>query len=192
MTLYYSKTTGGFYDSGINGKNIPADAVEISKDTRAELMAALGRDCRIQGDDAGRPIAVAPTIDQVRFVMLQRIDDAADMARLAVVGDPLRATEYQMAEAEAKAYQAAGYTGEVPLSVASWAEAKQWTAKQAAESILAEAAAWNSALYAIRDVRLKAKEAVRNAPTAEAADAITDAAIDGINAKVKDLGNATS
>jgi len=133
-----------------------------------------------------------PTLDAVRAALMTRIDKTADAARLAVAGDPLRAAEYQIAESEAKAYQAGGYTGDCPPSVRSWAEAKGWTAKQATDNILVEAAAWNAALYAIRDARLKAKEGVRTAQTADAASAIANLAIEGINAKVANLGNAAS
>lgn len=134
----------------------------------------------------------AESLGHCKARLVLAIDAAADAARLAVAGDPLRAAEYQVAEADAKGYQAAGYSGVVPLSVKSWAEAKQWPAKQAADNILAESAAWNAALYTIRDARLKAKEGVRNALTAGDATTIAQAAIDGIKAKVAHLGNAAS
>ena len=37
MTLYYSKTTNGFYDSEIGGI-LPDDAIEITKDTHISMM----------------------------------------------------------------------------------------------------------------------------------------------------------
>lgn len=185
-----------FFHPDIFGDGIPSDAVEVSDDEHELLMQAQrSRGAAIEPDHNGRPIAVdpaPPSLRQIRLALCAAIDAAADAARLAVAGDPLRAAEYQIAEAEAKAYQAGGYAGECPPSVKSWAEAKNWTAKQAADNIIAEAAAWNAALYAIRDARLKAKEGVRNALTADAAAAIANAAIDGINAKVANLGNAAS
>lgn len=184
---YYSKSTGGIYVSSVHS-DIPDDAVEVSQEEHEALMAAHRRGCSIGADAQGRPIAIEPTIS--REFQCARIDSAADAARLAVAGEPLRAAEYQIAEAEAKAYQAAGYVGDCPPSVKSWAEAKGWPSKQAADNIIGEANAWNAALYAIRDARLKAKEAVRNAMTAEDGAAIASAAIAGIEAMVANLGNA--
>lgn len=184
----------GFYVEGIHSE-IPAPAIAISDETHAALLdgQSVGKTMAVTAD--GQPRLIAPpaqSLGQIRTALCARIDSAADAARLAVAGDPLRAAEYQIAEAEAKAYQAAGYTGECPPSVKSWAEAKAWPSKQAADNIIAEAVAWNAALYAIRDARLKAKEAVRNALTAEAATEIANATIDGIKSKVANLGNAAS
>lgn len=106
-----------------------------------------------------------------RTALCAAIDHAADAARLLIVGDSVRVVEYQRAEAEATAYAAAGYTGTVPPTVQSWAEAKQWTAQAAADDILRASAAWNTALYALRDIRLKGKEAVKTAATAADAQA---------------------
>ena len=47
----------------------------------------------------------------------QQIDEAADSARVAVVGNSLRVVEYQLAEQEAQAFQVAGFEGEVPATV---------------------------------------------------------------------------
>lgn len=160
--------------------------LEFFDDTPADVVN------RVQAAYAAHNPDAVESLGNCKARLLRDIDATADAARLAVAGDPLRAAEYQVAEAEAKAYQAAGYAIECPPSVKSWAEAKQWSTKQAAENILAEAAAWNAALYAIRDARLKAKESVRNALTAEDATAIATAAIEGIKAKVANLGNAAS
>lgn len=179
----------GFYEEGTH-RNIPAPNIALSDDAYGVLLAgqAAGKTMKVLAD--GTPHVADLSMEDTRATLLDRIDAAADAARLAVAGDPLRAAEYQVAEAEAKAYRAAGYAGTVPQSIKSWAEAKQWTAKRAAEDILAEALAWNGALYALRDARLKAKEAVRNAGTAEDAEAVAMAAIDSINARVADRKNA--
>lgn len=65
-------------------------------------------------------------------------------------------------------------TGTVPPTVQAWATAKAWTAQRAADDIAATAQAWESALYAIRSIRLIGKEAVRNATTDSAAQAAYD------------------
>lgn len=46
-----------------------------------------------------------------------QIEEAADNARAAVVGNSLRVVEYQLAEQEAVAFQAAGFEGDVPAAV---------------------------------------------------------------------------
>ena len=72
--------------------------------------------------------------------------------------------------------------------MASWAEAKNWTAQQAADDILAVSAAWNYALYALRDIRLKGKEAIKAAADAETATAAATAASDQIKAILAAMG----
>ena len=101
--------------------------------------------------------------------LLLSIDNAADSARQRIVGDAVRVVEYQVAEADATAYKAAGYTGSVPASVGVWAQAKGWTAQQAADDILAAAASWRQALIGLRQARLMGKEAVRQAADIDAA-----------------------
>jgi hypothetical protein len=104
--------------------------------------------------------------------MIARIDVIADVQRAKIVGDAVRAFEYQVAEREAKAFAETGFVGDAPPSVAAWATAKGWTAQQAAEDILQEAGLFNSALYYIRATRLQGKQAVMNATTEEEAQAI--------------------
>lgn len=62
MTLYYSKTTNGFYDT-LFGKQgyIPADAVQITQAQYVTLMAAQGQGQVIQADANNNPESVAPT-----------------------------------------------------------------------------------------------------------------------------------
>lgn len=122
-----------------------------------------------------------------------RIDSAADAARSAVVGDAVRSLEYQKAADEAQAFADAGYPADaVPRTVAAYVTAER-TAQQAADSILAEAAAYNEALYTLRETRLQAKERVRKAMDSgdiELAQAITDETVAAIQAAVAGVGNA--
>ncbi|MCW3482120.1 hypothetical protein OL229_21600 [Neisseriaceae bacterium JH1-16] len=109
--------------------------------------------------------------------LCERIDTSADDARQALVRNPLHLAEYERAANEAEAFKSVDYTGTVPASVKSWADAKGWSARAAADDILAEATRWNVALYSIRDRRLKGKEAVRAASNEVAAQAAADATI---------------
>lgn len=103
---------------------------------------------------------------------VKKIDDLADKARLAVVGDPVRVKEYEMAEIGAKSYRDAGYAGAVPEVVRAWAEAKNWTPQQSADDIIAASDRWYAALFAIRELRLKAKEAIKASTSKAQADAM--------------------
>ena len=58
--MFYSKTTGGFYDPAIHGDNIPADAIEITKEEHAALMEGQSQGKLIQADANGRPVLVNP------------------------------------------------------------------------------------------------------------------------------------
>lgn len=123
-----------------------------------------------------------------------KIDQAADAARRAVAGDPLRAVEYDRAASEAQAFAASGYQGEVPPMVAAWAISGR-TPQQAADSILAEAAQYNGALVQLRTVRLQAKELIRaaiNAGNIEQAQDIAAETIASIEAAVAGIGNNAS
>lgn len=101
--------------------------------------------------------------------MIVNIDVEADIIRTRVVGDPVRVFEYQWAESEATAFKAAGYTGNVPVSVSSWATAKGWTAQQACDDILVATQTFRSIMASIRNTRLIGKEQVRAAENDEAA-----------------------
>ena len=58
--MFYSKTTGGFYATAIHGDNIPPDAVEITANEHADLLAAQSTGKVIQADQNGKPVAVDP------------------------------------------------------------------------------------------------------------------------------------
>lgn len=58
--MFHSKTTGGFYDAAIHGENIPADAVEITREDYVVLMAGQAQGKRIIPDDTGFPVLVDP------------------------------------------------------------------------------------------------------------------------------------
>ncbi len=195
MTIYYSAATGGFYQAADHGTNIPADAVEISGEDYAALFAAPFVGKRIAPDALGRPVLIdlpAPLV--TADGLCAKIDAAADAARRAVAGDPLRAVEYQLAATEAQAFAAAGYPAEaVPRTVSAWVKDGR-TPPQAADSILAEAAQYNEAIYLLRETRLQAKDQVRQAMDAgevEQAQSIAAQTIASIEAAVAGIGNNT-
>lgn len=94
---------------------------------------------------------------------IARIDLVADHQRAKIVGDPVRAFEYKAAEEEALSFKSANYTGVVPPTVSAWANARNWTAQQATDDILNEAARFRQALNYIRTVRLAGKYGIQDA-----------------------------
>jgi hypothetical protein len=58
--MFYSKTTGGFYDSAIHGDSIPVDSVEISAEQHAALIEGQSQGKRIVADENGFPVLADP------------------------------------------------------------------------------------------------------------------------------------
>lgn len=112
------------------------------------------------------PEPPAPDLAPLRAEAVAQIDADVDAIYGAAIG--LRQAEYEEAERQAHVYAQGGYVGTVPGMVQSWATAKGWTAEQAADDILQQAAIWRGAQDAIRAARLLCKEQARNAATAEA------------------------
>lgn len=107
--------------------------------------------------DARKAAAADPSPAKAAFIV--KVDADVDAIYALAVGN--RATEYQLAEIDAQAFKDAGYTGDVPGSVHSWAVAKGATDTWAADNILATATAWRTAQAAIRAARLARKEGAR-------------------------------
>lgn len=104
---------------------------------------------------------VALLVQQEAERLCARVDTAADNARNALAGDPLKAMEYAQAAADAQAFIDQGYPKkEVPLSVSAWV-VKGRTARQAADQIVAKATQFNESLLTLRTLRLKAKEHIK-------------------------------
>jgi len=61
MTLYFSKTTNGFYDTTIN-VSIPSDAVEISNSEHEALLQGQSDGKVISADASGRPALTDPPV----------------------------------------------------------------------------------------------------------------------------------
>ncbi|BBH11692.1 phage tail assembly chaperone [Chromobacterium haemolyticum] len=58
--MYYSKSTGGFYDPVIHGEAIPSDAVEITTEEHAALLSAQSAGKVIRAGEDGKPLSVDP------------------------------------------------------------------------------------------------------------------------------------
>lgn len=188
--MYFSKSTRGFYSQEIHGDNMPADVVEITAEEHAALLHGQAQGKVIDADADGRPFLAEPLLPSVAE-LCRSIDLAADAAREAVAGDPLRAVEYERAAAEAQAFADAGYQGEVPPMVAAWAINGR-TPQQAADNILGEAAQYQAALVQIRALRLQAKELIRTHCAAgenALAKTIAEETVANIQSAVAGIGN---
>jgi len=114
--------------------------------------------------------ADVPSLAAQQADAVRQIDADADAIYGAVLGN--RGEEYKNAEADALAYQAAGYQGTVPAGVASWATASGMTAQDAGDDILATAANWRGAMAQIRAERLLCKKLAEAAVDQAALDAV--------------------
>lgn len=137
---------------------------------KIEMSAAPTPTSQYMWTDAGPAWVETAPLDILVERTIDRIDSAADAARMAVIAKQTNTPEYQRAEAQARAFKAAGYpAGDVPRNVAGWAAAKwrdEMTAQQAADDIIVTADRWYQLLDDIRDMRLAAKEDVRHAAAA--------------------------
>lgn len=188
--MYFSKSTGGFYSREFHDDNMPADVVEITAEEHAVLLAGQSQGQVIDFDAGGRPFLADPPPPS-SAALCDLIDAAADAARKAVAGDPLRAVEYERAALEAQAFADAGYQGDVPPMVAAWAINGR-TPQQAADNILGEAAQYQAALVQIRALRLQAKELIRTHCAAgenALAKTIAEETVASIQSAVAGIGN---
>ena len=183
MTIYYSFTSGGFYDDRIfSVESLPKDVVEVSEEEHLSLLQNQYTGGSIGVDANGKPIAVPPpalSLAEVQVLMCASVDATADAVYNAIGGPtPGRLAEYQQASNDASAFKAAGYSGTAPVTVSCWSQANAgWTDQQAADDIIATASKWMIALQNIRSARLLGKSAVNAASDIASAEAAAQAAI---------------
>lgn len=103
--IYYSKSTGGFYDPKLHSV-IPDDAVELSKTDYQELLNAQAQGCTIIASDTGSPVAVSPdisaspTAEDIRTEARRRLQSTDwYVTRMAETGEaiPLAISDYRTA-----------------------------------------------------------------------------------------------
>tara|TARA_R110000868_G_scaffold399397_1_gene673096 strand:+ start:1169 stop:1825 length:657 start_codon:yes stop_codon:yes gene_type:complete len=155
----YPTNTPEFFGTCPDGSNTKMDGV-LGVFTKADWE-------QMQADEMRTRPPVFP--DSIPAFILQ-VDNDTDSLIKSVIGE--RGGEYELAENEATAYKAAGYTGTVPSSVQAWATAKGWTATQATDSILTAATGWRTAQAALRAARLLHKEQASVAVDAAELDTI--------------------
>lgn len=170
--MYYSALTGGFYTRDIHGDAIPADAVEITADRHAALMAAQASGKAITADADGFPIASDPplrSLEQMREQALASVVAAASMAR-DNWRTPGKDGVYLSKQTEAAAWLAAGS----PDDLANYPYIKAEvgiTSATAAELVAlwqAMSNAWALASAEIERIEMTAKASIKTAKTHEA------------------------
>lgn len=179
--MFYSKSTGGFYDPRISAGKIPGDAVEITAERHQALLQGQSEGQRITADENGYPVLAdrpVPSLDERRTAAKTAIDTEAGNARARFVSaGQLVAEEYLQAERSAQAWDDSGRPADqVPGDVQAWADAAGMTPEQAAEDILTTAASWRTLITTIRQVRLGGKAAVDAATDQGTADDMATAA----------------
>jgi hypothetical protein len=114
MSIFYSKLTGGFYDDAIH-RELPSDAVEISKIEYDTLISDQAAGCEIKADVDGKPISkvkhpIAISAHDSATAELSDLDkQSSGLLRRFLVAkfkeDPLfpsELTEYEAAAVEAR------------------------------------------------------------------------------------------
>lgn len=193
--MHYSPTTNGFYDEATHGKItllvpdpawapsegqdqaplipvanpaclIPGDAVEVSPQQHAALMAAQSEGKVISAGQDGFPVALdptPPTLVDVRAAAQQRIDAHYQTLYDQAVPNSAMAAEYDAAYMVAKRWLE-NQTGPVPERVKALAESYDVGNVQAATVVVTK---WTEAQAVAFDLRgaarLRAKLAIRQA-----------------------------
>lgn len=156
MTLYYSQSTGGFYDDQIHSR-LPEDAVAISTEQHTALLAGQAQGQVIMPNKDGKPVLTLPapshlhqwdgewTLDKAATSQLlaesidkgtEAINDAVEQAYHHVTRFE---AEYKLREQQARDYKAGGCKGDVPEQVAAFAKPAGKTACEATDIIIAQA-----------------------------------------------------
>lgn len=156
-------------ENGVVTEVVAVDPFQIFGESYASTFIECGDDVKA-GYTYENGILTAPPVKtpaeilaEAKLAFVKSVDTDVDRIYRDALGD--RGPEYTLAEQEAKAYKAAGYSGTVPESVQAWADAKGQTATWATDDIVTQATQWRSAQSAMRTKRLAEKEAGRAATT---------------------------
>lgn len=108
--MFYSKSTGGFYDRRIHLDNIPSDAVEITREKYNELISGQASGQVINIDKNGHPvlqdnqISIEDLLNNKQSEITQKFKQA--MSPITGIYTDEDIASFPTQEAEAKAWQA--------------------------------------------------------------------------------------
>ena len=187
MTLYYSQSSGGFYDITTHNR-LPEDAVEISAEQHAALLAGQSTGQVIMPGKDGKPVLTLPapshlhqwdgkewTLDKAATSQLlaesidkgtEAINDAVEQAYRHVTRFE---AEYKLREQQARDYKAGGCKGDVPAQVAAFAVPAGKTPCEATDIIIAQADKLRVAMGKLGALRMRKFE-LKTLPTAAEVD----------------------
>ena len=184
---YYSKSTGGFYDSTIH-TTWPEDVVEITAEYHATLLAGQAQGKTIMPGKDGKPLLTAPAPSHLhqwngkewvldKAATSQLLAESIDNGTKAIndlVDEAYHHVtrfwpEYQLREQQAVEYKAGGYKGELPTQIAAFAEPTGKGNKEATDIVLAQAAKLRVTLEQLGILRMKKLE-LKNLKTAAEVD----------------------
>ena len=94
--MFYSKLTGGFYDSATHGDNIPSDVVEITTEQWSALLDGQAQGKVIVSDDNRVPTLVDPQAVALNYAEKRQADypDFRDYLDGVVKGDQAQIDAY--------------------------------------------------------------------------------------------------
>lgn len=85
MSIFYSKSTGGFYSREIHGDGIPSDSLEITYELYVALLEGQSDGKRIVSDAKGLPVLADPAPTPLP-VLIENAKARVRAARVAVFG----------------------------------------------------------------------------------------------------------
>lgn len=90
MTMLYSPATGGFYDPALTYPDgLPADAVEITAETHARLLAGQAAGRSIRAGKGGKPVLADRIPPRVELAAMIRLEAARRIMAIAPVWQQL-------------------------------------------------------------------------------------------------------
>lgn len=112
MTIYYSPSTGGFYDSAVHHDDgIPADRKAITASQRDALLAAQSSGKNIRPSESGMPVAVdpdPPTTAEIIAALTDAVQQHMDAAAQAAGYDSIASAVTYADEPAVPRFQAEG------------------------------------------------------------------------------------
>lgn len=153
--------------------DLDADVSALTRQARPDAMHKL---------EGGQWVVCAQLTAQAEAAERDALCARIDAAVAAIYAAFTRfEAEYNLREAQARAYQAAGYAGEVPVQVAAFAGPAGKSAQEAAEIIIREADKLHEALSRLGALRMRKYE-VKGASGIEAARAAAEEVLTAIAA----------
>ena len=111
MKLFFSASTGGFYSDGIHGSTTPTDAIEITNEERAALLAGQYAGKVIVCDDHGAPFLAdppPPTAAQITASLTAAVQIHMDSQARALNYDDIKTAVTYADEPAVPKFQAEG------------------------------------------------------------------------------------